>query len=639
MSYASPYLLSLGLSKSKMAIVFVAGPLSGLVMQPLVGVLADSCTSRFGRRRPYMMAGTIICIFAMILLGFTRWFASIFISEENNANDILTIWLAVLAIYFIDFAVNAIMSVDRALLVDSLPSPQQPQGNAWAARMVAIGAIVGFFVGNVDLPKILPFLGNTQLQVLSIVASLLLLGSHLVMAIMVKEKILLPDTDRTGKINKKSFVHDLKDIWTNIFNLPPVIRQICFIQFFASLGWFPILFYTSIYIADLYKRGLPIPSTQSAQDALDAQATRLGSRALFFQSVIALIGNIVLPYFVTESATTPGEVNQPKSHLRFGYGSQSLWTKVGRWMKVPNWLKIHLASLWALCHLVFALCMFGTFFTSSVGGASFLIAVIGFSSAVGQWVPFSLLASAILTEASEDDDAAIRLVDTRTHPRRVNSSDLDVDTEADERSMFLPGEASESEDENDDIGEAKKAEERRRVMGNSVAQVSVMDISGANDGAGHHMVDGGEYGNGAARGAQSGGGLSAKAGIILGIQNIFIVIPQFLVTGVSSLIFAVFDPQNPSIPTHRPGPIFANGTNVNLVLANTTESAAQLTKSVALKWLDLRQDGGDPARAEDGSVMMYQGSNSVVYILRLGGIAATIAAVLSWRLARELRHR
>jgi solute carrier family 45 protein 1/2/4 len=148
----------------------------------------------------------------------------------------LTIWLAVLAIYFIDFAINAgmlmrlndftsrlaeccdsVMAIDRALLVDSLPSPQQTQGNAWAARMGITGALFGFFVyvllltidldvnpfsqsGNVDLTKIFPFFGKTQLQVLSVLASLLLMGSHLTMAIFVKEKILISTTDVAGLV-------------------------------------------------------------------------------------------------------------------------------------------------------------------------------------------------------------------------------------------------------------------------------------------------------------------------------------------------------------------------------------------------------------------------------------------------------
>ena len=83
MGYASPYLLSLGLSKSSTAIVFLAGPLSGLLMQPAIGVFTDNSTSRFGRRRPYMLLGTVVCIFGMLLLGYTRGVASIFTGRDN----------------------------------------------------------------------------------------------------------------------------------------------------------------------------------------------------------------------------------------------------------------------------------------------------------------------------------------------------------------------------------------------------------------------------------------------------------------------------------------------------------------------------------------------------------------------------
>ena len=78
-------------------------------------------------------------------------------------NDLLTIWLAVLSIYCIDFSINAggsyilsaligtltvlpVMAVDRALLVDTLPRDEQAKGNAWAAIMVGIGGVSGFFL-------------------------------------------------------------------------------------------------------------------------------------------------------------------------------------------------------------------------------------------------------------------------------------------------------------------------------------------------------------------------------------------------------------------------------------------------------------------------------------------------------------
>jgi solute carrier family 45 protein 1/2/4 len=119
-----------------------------------------------------------------------------------------------------------------------------------------------------------------------------------------------------------------------------------------------------------------------------------------------------------------------------------------------------------------------------------------------------------------------------------------------------------------------------------------------------------------------------------GIHNIFIVIPQFLVTGFSSLIFAIFDPQNTGIPPHHSAPVHGP-------ITNRTEPMARIARDVVEIWLKARQeDGGPELTEEDGSaVSTYGGSNSVVYIFRFGGIAATIAAVLSWRLAKELRHR
>lgn len=68
-----------------MSIVFVAGPLSGLFVQPLIGVLADSSTSRFGRRRPYMLIGSVLCAAAMLLLGFTKDVASWFLDRDSKA--------------------------------------------------------------------------------------------------------------------------------------------------------------------------------------------------------------------------------------------------------------------------------------------------------------------------------------------------------------------------------------------------------------------------------------------------------------------------------------------------------------------------------------------------------------------------
>lgn len=85
MAYASPYLISLGLSKSATALVFIAGPLSGLIMQPIIGAFADHSTNKFGRRRPYILASTLISSLSILLLGYTRHVSNIFTTVNSKA--------------------------------------------------------------------------------------------------------------------------------------------------------------------------------------------------------------------------------------------------------------------------------------------------------------------------------------------------------------------------------------------------------------------------------------------------------------------------------------------------------------------------------------------------------------------------
>lgn len=96
----------MGLTKSNTSLVWVAGPLSGLVVQPIVGVISDETKSKWGRRRPLMVIGAVIVSACLILLGFTREIVGLFIDDDKVASK-PTIVLAVLAIYALDFAINA----------------------------------------------------------------------------------------------------------------------------------------------------------------------------------------------------------------------------------------------------------------------------------------------------------------------------------------------------------------------------------------------------------------------------------------------------------------------------------------------------------------------------------------------------
>jgi len=202
-------------------------------------------------------------------------------------------------------------------------------------------------------------------------------------------------------------------------------------------------------------------------------------------------------------------------------------------------------------------------------------------------------------------------------------SDLSDDEEA-VTAPLAPGSDQDSDGESiSDVEERLRREARRKnfLLGNTGAGVSQTHISSAaygtynDDGeeneeailVGRDDYDSDEFDD------EGKPGLSSKAGIILGIHNIFIVIPQFLVTGLSALIFAIFDPQKSVISGTLPG----NSTSTPLNNSTTSPS------SLLVKDAPSNNDQPD----------------SVVYIFRIGGFSALIAFVLCYRLARELRHR
>lgn len=107
-----------------------------------------------------------------------------------------------------------------------------------------------------------------------------------------------------------------------------------------------MLFYSTLYIGDIYKRSLPAATTDEQQTLIDAEAMRLGSRALFYSALLALTMNLVLPAFVAEAARHPSQ-NQ----------SLSWWKQVCR---VPRGMQVPLIMMWATSFLVFAVCMLAT---------------------------------------------------------------------------------------------------------------------------------------------------------------------------------------------------------------------------------------------------------------------------------------
>ncbi|KAJ2363089.1 hypothetical protein H4S01_004473 [Coemansia sp. RSA 2610] len=510
MGFGSPYLLSLGLKKSLVSLVWLAGPLSGLIMQPLVGVLSDKSTSRFGRRRPYIVGSTVCSVLCLAVIGWTR--------ELAGGRATLAVYLAVVAFYFLDFAVNCLQASLRALIVDVLPASRQDAGTAWASRMIGIGNVVGFLMGFLDLVRLLPFLGSTHMQVLTTIASAVLGATVAVTCYFTSETPLLQPSLSSSDDNLQAF----RALFTSLHALPTVIKRIFRIQLFAWIGWFPFLFYGTTYVADLY---VAAHSSDGGTDAeLMERGTRAGSLAMFVQAVVSLGSSMILPLFTYSAAT--GSLQPPPPPA----GSISVFERGMRaLLAVRARVAVSLPTMWAISLGIASSAMMLTLVTSTVAMASVLLAVCGISWAVAMWVPFSMIGE------------TIRGGSDRTLGRQQMHA--------------APG------------------------GGSDYVQVAMGDIplevidSHSEDGSGQEPdLD--------ARPPSEPAELSA--GTILGVHNVFIVIPQFITAFASSLIFAVFE--------HLQG---------------TAPDAA----------------GGQHAR-------------QIALVISLGGLSAGVAVYLSWQLRR-----
>ncbi|CAO3644138.1 unnamed protein product [Mucor fragilis] len=519
MRLGTPYLLSLGLSKSYMSLVWIAGPLSGLIMQPVVGVISDSCRSKWGRRRPFLVGGSIIVVLSLLAIGWTRELTRLFTnSEGGDTFKTVSIIVAIASIYILDFSVNCVQASCRALIVDSLPPSQQEDGTAWAGRMVGLGNVAGYFMGYADLVRVFPFFGDTQLKVLCVFATIVLLGCDFITCYTVKEKVLKIDY-ANGSRKKRSPFALFSDIFRNIWHLPKPIQRICNVQFFAWIGWFPFLFYSTTWVAEIYNNSSLGDDT--VQDKV-GQATRAGSFAFLVYSLVSLSSSFVIPLFVSPSSS---KYEQEDSNYTF-----RLFGKREFKLSFLSYLKLSFLTLpraWTVSHFIFCICMLSTIFVSDVTAAAVVIGFCGISWAISMWAPFSLLGEYISEQEARESNLGSNEEQTNDfsyHPEMAMSrtSIGGIGIIGTEPAIYHPVSTEEEDIEMLGIKQPDQQEDGQTNAETSQA-ASIPQSQSDNK--------------------------PPAAGVLLGIHNMYIVLPQFLVTFFSSIVFRILESSEGSTDT------------------------------------------------------------------------------------------
>ncbi|KAJ4303151.1 hypothetical protein N0V90_002044 [Kalmusia sp. IMI 367209] len=461
-SNGSPYLLSLGLSKSMLALVWIAGPLSGALVQPYVGMKSDNCRIKWGKRRPFIVGGAAATIVSLMVLAWAAeivgGFLGIFGANRESEGVKTSIMLfAVLFVYVLDFAINVIQAGIRAYIVDVAPTHQQEAANAWMIRASGVGNILGYLAGKADLPKYLPFFGSSQFKVLCAIACIIMAITVGISCVSVSERDPSyegPPTPQEGLLN---FFTSLA---RSVRSLPLQIKRVCEVQFLAWIGWFPFLFYITTYVGDLYfdqeYEKNPNMSDEQVSDAME-EGTRVGTGALLIFAITTFVASVILPFIIppTYSAPQPGPTTPmtpmtpgtPGGLAGSGYFSlkqpsrsrqpKSLSARLAEYQNVLQIQSLTLRRSWFLSHIMFAVLMAATFLVRTTTGATILVGLIGIPWALTNWAPFALLSS----EISKRDAMRRGMLRPNPYDREANriaaGEDDAAETGADQAGVIL----------------------------------------------------------------------------------------------------------------------------------------------------------------------------------------------------------
>ena len=110
-SSMGPIYSYLGANEAALPLLSLAGPVTGLLVQPIVGAMSDRCTSRFGRRTPFVLIGAIVCSLCLLAMPYSQ-----------------ALWMAASLLWILDAANNTAMEPYRAYVGDRLPKDQHAHG-------------------------------------------------------------------------------------------------------------------------------------------------------------------------------------------------------------------------------------------------------------------------------------------------------------------------------------------------------------------------------------------------------------------------------------------------------------------------------------------------------------------------------
>lgn len=256
MANMSPIYKYLGAADDQIPLLWLAAPLTGFIVQPIIGALSDRTWGRLGRRRPYFLAGAILSSLALVAM-------------PNSG----VLWIAAGLLWVLDASINISMEPFRAFVADKLPEEQRGTGFAMQSFFIGVGAVIAgllpwvlreWFHVSSDTGGANAIPPNVKISFY--IGAAAFFGAVLFTVFSTGE---YPPEDleafRRKKAQRGGLAHLLREIPDALSQMPLMMKRLALVHFFTWLGLFcmwlhfsnavPVIFGSSDPNSDLFKRG------------------------------------------------------------------------------------------------------------------------------------------------------------------------------------------------------------------------------------------------------------------------------------------------------------------------------------------------------------------------------------------------
>lgn len=273
----SPIYSYLGANDSELPLLWLAGPMTGLIIQPIVGAMSDKTITKYGRRRPYFLIGAIFCSICLLAMPFSS-----------------SVWMAASILWILDAANNITQEPYRAFVSDKLDKEQHSLGFLTQSAFTGLGQTLSYIT-----PTLLIFLGISMMDKSSsgipfttyiafFIGAVVSIGSIVYTLFTTKEIPLTEEEKNEIRKNPLSISSVLTEILEAIKTMPSTMKRMIPMMFFS---WYAMFIFWQ-YMAKCLSKTIFF-TTDSSSEGFRKGELLFGQMGAFY-NFIAFVGAFLL---------------------------------------------------------------------------------------------------------------------------------------------------------------------------------------------------------------------------------------------------------------------------------------------------------------------------------------------------------